>query len=60
MKIVKGKNNVITREGLFKAKEKFHKDQAKAPFEEKIMVLVELQKIASSIRPSENRIVWRI
>jgi len=45
---------------LFSAKEEFHKNQAKMPFEEKIAILVELQKISSSIRPAENRIVWKI
>ena len=48
------------RKVLFQGKEQFHKSQAKLPFEEKITLLVELQKIASEIRPSENRIVWRI
>ncbi len=33
-------------EDLFKVKELFHKEQAKLPFEEKIKILVRLQKIA--------------
>lgn len=60
MKIVKGTDKTITRRELFKAKERFHKNQAKMPFEEKIAVLVELQKISSSIRPAENKIIWKI
>ncbi len=59
--VIQGKR-IITREDLFKAKERFHKEQAKLPFEEKIRIVVELQKIANNIRkPSERPgIVWDI
>ena len=47
---------------LFKVKEKFHKKLAKLPFEEKIKILVKLQKIANDIRSSSRKkhSVWKI
>jgi len=47
---------------LFKAKESFHKELAKIPFEEKIKILVRLQKIANSIQTSskEKQRIWKI
>lgn len=49
---------------IFKAKEHFHKDRAKLPIEEKIKILVELQKLAIDIPTTskENRfkMVWNI
>lgn len=49
---------------IFKAKEQFHKDRAKLPIEEKIKILVELQKLAIDIPTAskENRfkMVWKI
>jgi len=60
MKITTGKNKTITRGELFKAKKKFHKEQARMSFEEKIAILVRLQKISSAIRPAENKVVWKI
>jgi hypothetical protein len=53
---------IITREYLFRKKDEFHKNQAKLPFEEKIKILVELQKIATSIPHSHSKksLVWNI
>lgn len=53
---------IVTREYFFKKKEEFHKQQAKLPIEEKIRILVELQKIASNIPGPhrKNSIVWDI
>jgi hypothetical protein len=49
---------------IFKAKEQFHKDRARLPIEEKIKILVELQKWAIDIPTAskENRfkMVWNI
>ncbi|MEW6200763.1 MAG: hypothetical protein AB1546_02220 [bacterium] len=61
-KIIWKDNKAITRSELFESKERFHKERAKMPFEEKIKILVRLQKIASSIRndPEEKRRVWKI
>lgn len=42
-------------EDLFEVKELFHKEQAKLPFEEKIKILVRLQKIANSIQKSSKK-----
>lgn len=59
MKIAIKKNRVITREKLFEHKEKFHKEQAKLPFEEKINILIKLQEIAFSIKiDSTEKVVW--
>jgi hypothetical protein len=56
-------NEGIVRK-IFKRKEEFHRAQARLPIEDKIKILVELQKIALTIRPkkdeNDRRIVWRI
>jgi len=48
-------------EKLFKAKDLFHRELSKMPFDEKIKILVQLQKIADGVRPSlkRNQRVWR-
>jgi len=53
---------IITREYLFMKKNEFHNNQAKLPFEEKIKILVELQKIATSFPHSRHKksLVWNI
>ena len=47
---------------IFKQKEEFHLDRARLPIEEKIKILIELQKIALTIRPrhgdDDRRMVW--
>lgn len=52
----------ITRRDLFKKKEEFHREQAKLPFEEKIKILIRLQKIVNSIQKGLNKkhIIWDI
>lgn len=49
---------------LFKAKEQFHRERGKRPIEEKIKILVELQKMAIDIPTAskEKRFkrVWEI
>ena len=50
IKIIMKGNRIITRKDLFEKKELFHKELAKIPFEEKIKILVRLQKIANSIQ----------
>ncbi|MCM8762733.1 MAG: hypothetical protein NC929_05405 [Candidatus Omnitrophica bacterium] len=59
VKIVIGKR-VITRDELFKKKEEFHRAQARMPFEEKIAVLVRLQKIYASLKRGKGITVWKI
>jgi|GEM_PF-1330674 len=50
VKIIMKGNRIITRRDLFEKKEEFHREQAKLPFEEKIKMLVQLQKIANSVQ----------
>lgn len=60
---MKNKNQSRTKiENLFKEKELFHKELAKLSFEEKIKILVRLQKIAQTIQPSSKKkqMVWKI
>ncbi|MCK4257024.1 hypothetical protein KAX35_09050 [candidate division WOR-3 bacterium] len=57
-KIVIG-NKMITRKELFEEHEKFRKEQAKLPFEEKIRALIDLQKIAYNWGKKKDVIVWR-
>lgn len=49
---------------IFAAKKRFHKEQAKLPIEEKIKILVELQKIVIKTQNKnsgdESRCVWKI
>lgn len=59
IKILIGKK-VITRDTIFKNKERFKKKQAKMPFKEKIWALIKLQKIASSIKKDKDIIIWKI
>jgi hypothetical protein len=51
-------------ENIFSKKEEYHLAQARLPIEEKIRILVELQKISLTIRPKKNeedgRFVWNI
>jgi len=49
---------------IFDKKAEFHRQQARLPIEEKIKILVELQKIALTIRPNrdpdDRRVVWHL
>ncbi len=49
---------------IFKQKKYYHRKQAKLPIEDKVRILVELQKIALTIRPKKDnddkRFVWKI
>jgi hypothetical protein len=53
---------IVTREYLFKKKNEFHNNQAILPFDEKIKILVKLQKIATSFPHSRHKksLVWNI
>lgn len=59
VKIVIDENRTIRRKELFENKAKFHKEQANLPFEEKIKILVKLQKIANQIK-GWDRIIWKL
>jgi hypothetical protein len=56
-------NEDLTKK-IFSAKENLHRELAMLPIEEKIRILVELQKIALTIRPAKGpndpRMVWKI
>ena len=49
---------------IFEKKKSFHSQQARLPIEEKIKILVKLQKIALTIRPpgakNDRRMVWKL
>jgi hypothetical protein len=49
---------------IFRKKEEYHHAQARLPIEEKVKILIELQKISLTIRPKQNeadkRLVWQI
>lgn len=49
-KIMMSRKRMITRQELFEKKKEFHRKQARLPFEEKIRILIRLQRIASSIK----------
>jgi len=57
-KIIFDKDKILRRGEIFEGKERFHKEQAKLSFEEKIKILVKLQRIARSIKG--KGIVWEI
>ena len=53
-----------TVERIFESKRQFHRQQAQLPIEEKIRILVELQKIALNIRKTagqgDQRRIWEL
>ncbi|MEO0089345.1 MAG: hypothetical protein ABIK56_02300 [candidate division WOR-3 bacterium] len=59
---MKKNKKFITRKRLFETKYKFHKEQAKLPFEEKLKRLIILQKIARDIKKETGKkgLVWKI
>lgn len=53
-------DKVLTRKEMFERQEDFRKEIAKLPFEEKIRILVNLQKLAQSWGKRKDVIVWKI
>lgn len=49
---------------IFRKKEAYHRSQARLPIEEKVRILVELQKMALTVRPKQGsddkRMVWQL
>jgi hypothetical protein len=49
---------------IFENKGRFHRQQARLPIEEKIRILIELQKISLTLRPNRGpddpRVVWQV
>lgn len=60
LKIEIGHQRVVTLKELFKEHKKTHAEQAGLAFEEKIKVLVDLQKIASSWGNRRDVTIWKI
>jgi hypothetical protein len=60
VKIKREDGKVVTLEELFEGKKKTRMELAKLPFEEKIKILVELQKIAYSWGNKKDVIIWKI
>ena len=58
------KSNKEFFQRLFKQKETFHRSRARLPIEEKIKILIELQKLTLTMHPRKDendlRMVWRI
>jgi hypothetical protein len=52
--------NNQTAQAIFKAKAERRRKLARLPFEEKIRIIVRLQKIAAAIRKDRRIRVWRI
>jgi len=44
-------------DGLFKAKERFHKSMIKLPFEKKIEIFLKLHQIEKNIRPIREKMM---
>ncbi|MEW6041278.1 MAG: hypothetical protein AB1633_07125 [Elusimicrobiota bacterium] len=49
-------NKVITRQSLLLKKDNFHKQQACLPFNEKIKIVYNLQKIAAAIKTTKTNV----
>jgi|YNPNPStandDraft_1061719.scaffolds.fasta_scaffold40696_4 hypothetical protein len=58
-KIVIG-DMVLRRQDLFEGEEMARRERAKLPFEEKIKILVHLQKLAYSWGRKKDVIIWEI
>jgi len=59
---IKYHNDFVDR--VFEGKKEYHRKAAKLPIEEKVRILVELQKIAVAIKgkdtANEKRIIWQL
>ncbi len=53
-------DKILTKKELFQQQEELQKQRAKLPFEEKIKILVELQKLAKTWGNRKDVIVWKI
>jgi len=60
IKIITRGNRLITLAELFEGKEETRKEIANLQFEEKIKILVSLQRIAYSWGGKKDVIVWRL
>lgn len=60
LKVMVRDGKILTLRELYKEHEKTHAEQASLPFEEKIRVLVDLQRLAFSWGKKADIIVWKI
>ena len=60
IKILIKDNKIITLKELFLNEQKTRKEMAKFSFEEKIRILIDLQKLAYSWGNRKDTIVWKI
>ncbi|MEO8664383.1 MAG: hypothetical protein ABI462_02710 [Ignavibacteria bacterium] len=62
MKIPENKKISKEVKSIFDSKIKYHKSKAKLPIEEKIKILIELQKIGKIANPArtKDKRVWKI
>lgn len=58
-KIVIG-DRVLRREDLFQEEENARRERAKLPFEEKIIILVHLQRLAYGWGGKKDVVIWEI
>lgn len=59
-KIMIRDGRILTLKEVYEEHEKTHAEQAGLPFEEKIRILVDLQRLASSWGKKADVIVWKI
>lgn len=60
LRIMTRDGKILTLREMYEEHEKTHAEQAELPFEEKIKVLVDLQRLASSWGKQADVIVWKI
>jgi len=60
IKILTHGNRTITLKELYEEHERSHREQAKLPFEEKIKILVQMQKLARDWGGISDIFVWQI
>lgn len=59
MKTSFSNGKIITRKKLYQNISRFHKEQARLPFEEKIEILVKLQVLAKGIKRN-NKLISKV
>lgn len=60
LKVMTRDGRILTLQEMYEEHEKTHAEQAELPFEEKIKVLVDLQRLASSWGKKADVIIWKI
>jgi hypothetical protein len=60
IKVVGKDGEVLTLQEFYEAERRTHLEQARLPFEEKIRILVTLQKLALEWGEKKDVIVWQV